>query len=85
MFDPTQSSSLQLLQQVEMFVHNDVPIRVGLVFVVNNDDDVDGREDVGVGIMRAFNFATIDRGSVGALDLLVKVGYRTIKNQTFRS
>ncbi|XP_071798762.1 UDP-glucose:glycoprotein glucosyltransferase 1-like isoform X1 [Asterias amurensis] len=73
MFDPTQSSSLQLLQQVEMFVHNDVPIRVGLVFVVNNNDDVDGREDVGVGIMRAFNFAMIDRGSVGALDLLVKV------------
>ncbi len=73
MFDPTQASSLQLLQQVEMFVHNDVPIRVGLVFVVNNDDDVDGRQDVGVGIMRAFNFALADRGSVGALDLLVKV------------
>ena len=73
MLEPTQPGSLQLLQQVEMFVLNEIPITVGLVFVVNSEDGVDGREDAGVGMMRAFNFAMIDGGSGQALDLLIKV------------
>ena len=56
-----------------MFIHNDIPIRVGLVFVVNNEDEVDGRQDAGVGMMRAFNFAMIEGSSAKALDLLIKV------------
>ncbi|XP_038051139.1 UDP-glucose:glycoprotein glucosyltransferase 1-like isoform X2 [Patiria miniata] len=73
LLDPTQPQSLQLLQQAEMFVLNEVPITVGVVFVVNNEDVVDGRDDAGVAMMRAFNFAMIDGGLGQALDLLIKI------------
>ncbi|XP_022095271.1 UDP-glucose:glycoprotein glucosyltransferase 1-like isoform X2 [Acanthaster planci] len=73
MLDPTQPESLQFLQQAEMFVLNEIPVTVGVVFVVSKEDEVNWREDAGVAMMRAFNFAMIDGGSPQALDLLIKI------------
>ena len=75
MVDPTSPDSDMLFQLAEMFYTNEGPIRIGMVFVVNDEEGVDGNDDVGVAIVRAFNFALQDDigDATKALDLLIKV------------
>lgn len=49
------------------------PSRIGLVFVVNNDDDVDGMRDAGVAMLRAFNYIAEEVNNQMAFDAVVSV------------
>ncbi|XP_077988302.1 UDP-glucose:glycoprotein glucosyltransferase 1-like isoform X2 [Glandiceps talaboti] len=73
MVDPTKPESGDILEQAEAFNINNAPVRIGIVFVVN-DNDVDGKHDAGVAMVRAYNFAKSDYGSGGkALSFLTKI------------
>ncbi|XP_033883583.3 UDP-glucose:glycoprotein glucosyltransferase 1-like isoform X1 [Acipenser ruthenus] len=54
--DPTDESTAELINVVEMFFNNHIPLRIGLVFVVDNSEDIDGLQDTGVALLRAFNY-----------------------------
>lgn len=54
--DPTQENSVDLLSVAEMFYTNNIPLRIGLVFVVSDEEDVDGMQDAGVALVRAYNY-----------------------------
>ncbi|KAH0623877.1 hypothetical protein JD844_007062 [Phrynosoma platyrhinos] len=54
--DPSHENSAELLSVAEMFLSNHIPLRIGLVFVVNDSDDVDGLQDAGVALLRAYNY-----------------------------
>uniref|UniRef100_A0A670I460 UDP-glucose ceramide glucosyltransferase-like 1 n=1 Tax=Podarcis muralis TaxID=64176 RepID=A0A670I460_PODMU len=54
--DPSHESSAELLSVAEMFLSNHIPLRIGLVFVVNDSEDVDGLQDAGVALLRAYNY-----------------------------
>uniref|UniRef100_A0A8C0FIK8 UDP-glucose ceramide glucosyltransferase-like 1 n=1 Tax=Bubo bubo TaxID=30461 RepID=A0A8C0FIK8_BUBBB len=54
--DPTHETTAELLNVAEMFFSNHIPLRIGLVFVVNDSEDVDGLQDPGVALLRAYNY-----------------------------
>lgn len=47
--------------------------RLGLVFVVNDLDDVDGMQDAGVALLRAFNYIASDVDNQMAFDAVISV------------
>lgn len=52
--------------------------RIGLVFVVNVEDDVDGMQDAGVAMLRAFNYVAEEVDNQMAFDAIVSVS-RTLE------
>ncbi|XP_061600047.1 UDP-glucose:glycoprotein glucosyltransferase 1 isoform X2 [Cololabis saira] len=71
--DPTQANTAELLSVAEMFYTNNIPLRIGLVFVVSDEDDVDGMQDVGVALVRAYNYITDEVDSQTAFDAVVSM------------
>ncbi len=55
--------------------------RIGVVFVVNDSDEVDGMQDAGVALLRAFNYISDDVDSQMAFDATVSVSQQ--HNQCF--
>uniref|UniRef100_A0A665U6A7 UDP-glucose glycoprotein glucosyltransferase 1 n=1 Tax=Echeneis naucrates TaxID=173247 RepID=A0A665U6A7_ECHNA len=66
--DPTQENAAELLSVAEMFYANNIPLRIGLVFVVSDDDDIDGMQDAGVALVRAYNYISDEVDSQSAFD-----------------
>uniref|UniRef100_A0A8C5TLP6 UDP-glucose ceramide glucosyltransferase-like 1 n=1 Tax=Malurus cyaneus samueli TaxID=2593467 RepID=A0A8C5TLP6_9PASS len=54
--DPTHETTAELLNVAEMFFSNHIPLRIGIVFVVNDSEDVDGLQDPGVALLRTYNY-----------------------------
>ncbi|XP_015216779.2 UDP-glucose:glycoprotein glucosyltransferase 1 isoform X1 [Lepisosteus oculatus] len=54
--DPTHESTGELMSVAEMFLSNNIPLRIGLVFVVDDTEDLDGMHNPGVALLRAFNY-----------------------------
>uniref|UniRef100_A0A673G7E7 UDP-glucose ceramide glucosyltransferase-like 1 n=2 Tax=Sinocyclocheilus TaxID=75365 RepID=A0A673G7E7_9TELE len=71
--DPTQENTAELISVAEMFYSNNIPLRIGVVFVVNDSDEVDGMQDAGVALLRAFNYIADDVDSQMAFDMLNRV------------
>uniref|UniRef100_A0AAX7SCQ7 UDP-glucose ceramide glucosyltransferase-like 1 n=1 Tax=Astatotilapia calliptera TaxID=8154 RepID=A0AAX7SCQ7_ASTCA len=78
--DPTQENTVELLSVAEMFYANNIPLRlvIGLVFVVSDEDDIDGMQDAGVALVRAYNYITEEVDSQNAFEMFnhVPVGGR---------
>lgn len=55
--------------------------RIGVVFVVNDSDEVDGMQDAGVALLRAFNYISDDVDSQMAFDAIISVSQQ--HNQCF--
>lgn len=47
--------------------------RIGLVFVVSDEDDIDGMQDAGVALVRAFNYITDEVDSHSAFEAVISV------------
>ncbi|TRY99699.1 hypothetical protein DNTS_029439 [Danionella cerebrum] len=73
LLDPSHENTAELISVAEMFYSNNIPLRIGLVFVVNDADDVDGMQDAGVALLRAFNYITDDVDSQMAFDAIMSV------------
>lgn len=54
--DPAKHMSKQLLKTAESFYVNDIPIRIGFVFVTNGNEEADGYVDANVALFRAHNY-----------------------------
>jgi len=70
--DPAAPESLNLIKTAHTFFVHQVPLRIGFVFVVNDDKEVSGKDDVGVALLNLFNFAKIEKNSAKAINLLTK-------------
>ncbi|XP_013410964.1 UDP-glucose:glycoprotein glucosyltransferase 1 isoform X2 [Lingula anatina] len=73
MVDPSQPDARDLLKMAESFYVHNAPIRLGLLFVVNNEKEVDGEQDAGVALYRAFNFVKTANTVSAALSFLTDV------------
>ncbi|KAK7904184.1 hypothetical protein WMY93_016791 [Mugilogobius chulae] len=71
--DPTQDNSADLLNVAEMFYSNNIPLRIGLVFVVSDEDDVDGMQDAGVALVRAYNYMCDEVNSQSAFESVMSM------------
>uniref|UniRef100_A0A673B3C8 UDP-glucose ceramide glucosyltransferase-like 1 n=1 Tax=Sphaeramia orbicularis TaxID=375764 RepID=A0A673B3C8_9TELE len=73
--DPTQENSAELLSVAEMFYSNNIPLRfvIGLVFVVSDEDDIDGMQDAGVAMVRAYNYICDEVNSQSAFEAIMSV------------
>uniref|UniRef100_A0A8C2E4V8 UDP-glucose glycoprotein glucosyltransferase 1 n=1 Tax=Cyprinus carpio TaxID=7962 RepID=A0A8C2E4V8_CYPCA len=71
--DPTHENTAELISVAEMFYSNNIPLRIGVVFVVNDSDEVDGMQDAGVALLRAFNYIADDVDSQMAFDAIISV------------
>lgn len=56
MIDPSKKESRSLLNTVESFYVNDVPVRIGFIFVTNTNQEADGNVVPSVALYRAFNY-----------------------------
>ncbi|XP_054830766.1 UDP-glucose:glycoprotein glucosyltransferase 2 [Eublepharis macularius] len=54
--DPLQEEALAFMKLIEVIYNQKVPIRIGFVFILSTDEEVDGNEDAGVALWRAFNY-----------------------------
>uniref|UniRef100_W5LBU9 UDP-glucose ceramide glucosyltransferase-like 1 n=1 Tax=Astyanax mexicanus TaxID=7994 RepID=W5LBU9_ASTMX len=71
--DPTHENTAELLSVAEMFYSNNIPLRIGLVFVVNDADDIDGMQDAGVAMLRAFNYIADEVDNQMAFDAVLSM------------
>ncbi|XP_038243099.1 UDP-glucose:glycoprotein glucosyltransferase 2 isoform X1 [Dermochelys coriacea] len=55
-FDPVQEHAADFVKQAELFYHHNIPLRIGFVFILNTNEEIDGNEDAGVALLRAFNY-----------------------------
>ncbi|XP_051873658.1 UDP-glucose:glycoprotein glucosyltransferase 1 isoform X2 [Pristis pectinata] len=71
--DPMDESTPELLTTAEMFYINDIPLRIGLVFVVDDSDEADGLKDPGVALLRAFNFVADELDNMNAFQTIISI------------
>ncbi|XP_077609991.1 UDP-glucose:glycoprotein glucosyltransferase 2 isoform X2 [Crocuta crocuta] len=77
--DPAQEYTLDFIKLAELFYYHKIPLRIGFVFVVNTDDAVDGADDVGVALWRAFNYIAEEQDVSQAFISVVHM-YQKVKN-----
>lgn len=70
--DPASPESLNLIKTAHQFFVHQVPLRIGFIFVVNDDKSVSGKDDVGVALLNLYNFAKTDKTPAKAINLLTK-------------
>ncbi|XP_055253991.1 UDP-glucose:glycoprotein glucosyltransferase 1 [Moschus berezovskii] len=68
--DPVHESTAELINTAEMFLSNHIPLRLGLIFVVSDSEDVDGMQDAGVAILRAYNYVAQEVDDYHAFQIL---------------
>ncbi|XP_078133115.1 UDP-glucose:glycoprotein glucosyltransferase 1 isoform X1 [Sander vitreus] len=71
--EPTQENAAELLSVAEMFYANNIPLRIGLVFVVSDEDDIDGMQDAGVALVRAYNYISDEVDSQSAFEAVISM------------
>ncbi|TNN23540.1 UDP-glucose:glycoprotein glucosyltransferase 1 [Liparis tanakae] len=54
--DPLREESVELVKLAELFYKHKIPLRIGFVFVVNTEEEIDGFSDAGVGFFRLLNY-----------------------------
>ncbi|KAL4691209.1 hypothetical protein H8959_014170, partial [Pygathrix nigripes] len=72
--DPAQEYTLDFIKLADLFYSHKVPLRIGFVFILNTDDEVDGANDAGVALWRAFNYITEEFGISEAFISIVHTG-----------
>lgn len=79
--DPAKEDSKNLLRTAESFYVNDLPVRIGFVFVSNSDAETDGFKDASVALFRAHNYIKSKAGSAyKALSFITDVYAASPKN-----
>ena len=77
--DPAREESRRLISTAESFYLNDIPLRIGFVFVTNDQKETDGYKEANVALFRAHNYVVQSQGRAKALsfitDVYSKVGH----------
>ncbi|XP_039109134.1 UDP-glucose:glycoprotein glucosyltransferase 1 isoform X2 [Hyaena hyaena] len=71
--DPAHETTAEVINTAEMFLSNHIPLRIGLIFVVNDSEDVDGMQDAGVAILRAYNYVAQEVDDYHAFQTLIHI------------
>ncbi|KAI1882729.1 hypothetical protein AGOR_G00237940 [Albula goreensis] len=71
--DPAHENTAELLSVAEMFFSNNIPLRIGVVFVVSDAEDVNGMEDAGIALLRAFNYIADEVDNQHAFDAIISM------------
>ncbi|CAG9534356.1 unnamed protein product [Cercopithifilaria johnstoni] len=71
--DPSQKETRDLLQYALRFYAYEMPVRLGVVFVANDEEDITGFDDASVAMLNLYNFIKINDGIQKALNILIEV------------
>ncbi|XP_062950873.1 UDP-glucose:glycoprotein glucosyltransferase 1 isoform X2 [Cynocephalus volans] len=71
--DPAHETTAELINTAEMFLSNHIPLRIGFIFVVNDSEDIDGMQDAGVAVLRAYNYVVQEVDHYHAFQTLTHV------------
>ncbi|KAK2497880.1 hypothetical protein MC885_008822, partial [Smutsia gigantea] len=78
--DPAQEYTLDFIELAGLFYNHQIPLRIGFVFILNTDDEVDGAHDAGVALWRAFNYIVEENDMSQAFVSILHM-YQKVKNQ----
>ncbi|XP_019519394.1 PREDICTED: UDP-glucose:glycoprotein glucosyltransferase 2 [Hipposideros armiger] len=78
--DPAQEYTVDFIELAELFYYHKIPLRIGFVFIVNTDDEVDGTNDAGVALWRAFNYIA-EEYDVSQAFISMAYMYQKVKTQ----
>ncbi|XP_020643123.3 UDP-glucose:glycoprotein glucosyltransferase 1 isoform X1 [Pogona vitticeps] len=82
--DPSHENSAELLTVAEMFLSNYIPLRIGLVFVVDDSEDVDGLQDAGVALLRAYNYVAQEVDNNYAFQTVISIYNQVNAGETLK-
>uniref|UniRef100_A0A8C5LDS4 UDP-glucose:glycoprotein glucosyltransferase 1 n=1 Tax=Jaculus jaculus TaxID=51337 RepID=A0A8C5LDS4_JACJA len=71
--DPVHETTAELINIAEMFLSNHIPLRVGFILVVDDSEDVDGMQDAGVAVLRAYNYVVQEVDEYHAFQILTHI------------
>lgn len=71
--NPSHKESFDMLRMAESFYVHKAPVRIGLVFDVNDADSVTGYTDASVACLEAFNYVAQTKNAFEALSFLTDV------------
>jgi UDP-glucose:glycoprotein glucosyltransferase len=78
--DPAKDECKRLISTAESFYLNDIPIRIGFVFVTNDQKETDGFKEANVALFRAYNYIVQSQGRDKALSFITDVYSKSPKN-----
>ncbi|KAM5288069.1 UDP-glucose:glycoprotein glucosyltransferase 2 [Ctenodactylus gundi] len=78
--DPAQEYTLDFIKLAELFYYHKFPLRIGFVFILNTDDEVDGQDDAGVALWRAFSYIAEEYNISEAFISMAHM-YQNVKDQ----
>nr|KAF6428721.1 UDP-glucose glycoprotein glucosyltransferase 2 [Rousettus aegyptiacus] len=78
--DPAQEYTMDFIKLAERLYYHKIPLRIGFVFIINTDDEVDGMDDAGVALWRAFNYIA-DEHDVSQAFISITHMYQKVKKQ----
>ncbi|CAI5454001.1 unnamed protein product [Caenorhabditis angaria] len=68
--DPSTLEGRKFLRIGKVFYDNDIAIRIGYIFAVNDGEGVNGSNDLGHALVNLFNFVSTDSDNAGAIQVL---------------
>ncbi|KAM3728409.1 UDP-glucose:glycoprotein glucosyltransferase [Dirofilaria immitis] len=71
--DPSQKETRDLLQNALKFYIHEIPVRLGVVYVTNDENEITGFDDASVAMLNLYNFVKINSGIRKAVDVLIEV------------
>ena len=77
--DPAKDASKSLISTAESFYVNDIPLRIGFVFVTNDEKETDGNVYASVALFRAHNYIKEKSTRTKALSFITDVYAKTPK------
>ncbi|XP_036247244.2 UDP-glucose:glycoprotein glucosyltransferase 2 [Molothrus ater] len=77
--DPIQEDTGDYMKLAELFYHHDVPLRIGIVFILSTQEEIDGNEDAGVALWRTFNYIAEESDTSQAFMSIINM-YHEVKD-----
>uniref|UniRef100_A0A8C3TEF1 UDP-glucose ceramide glucosyltransferase-like 1 n=1 Tax=Chelydra serpentina TaxID=8475 RepID=A0A8C3TEF1_CHESE len=78
--DPVQEHAADFVKLAELFYHNNIPLRIGFVFILNTNEEIDGNDDAGVALLRAFNYIAEESDTSQAFIAMINVNVFTVNH-----
>uniref|UniRef100_A0A8C8VPV9 UDP-glucose ceramide glucosyltransferase-like 1 n=1 Tax=Pelusios castaneus TaxID=367368 RepID=A0A8C8VPV9_9SAUR len=77
--DPVQEYAADFVKLAELFYHHNIPLRIGFVFILNTNEEIDGTMDSGVALLRAFNYIAEESDTTQAFISMINM-YHEMKD-----
>ncbi|XP_069858829.1 UDP-glucose:glycoprotein glucosyltransferase 2 [Dipodomys merriami] len=77
--DPSEEYTLEFVRLAELFYYHKIPLRIGFVFILNTDNEVERTDAAGVSLWRAFNYIAEEYDVTEAFNSLVQM-YQKVKD-----